>query len=98
MKNPALAAAVLAAAAGAGTRDPEYPGEKYETSMDGVSMDCPPQDLLNKIGFRGLHGWQLRACLPVAAPGQDLKEGEEPQMVWGLIFQRVKSALVVAHG
>lgn len=99
-KNRAAGMAAIAAlaAGAAGPVEPEYPGDKYETIMDGVAMDVSPQDLLNKIGHRGLTGWQLRACLPVVAPtAEPLAEGQEPQMVWGMIYQRVKSALVLAR-
>lgn len=80
-----------------GVKESPYLGTTYETEMDGVAMDKPAQDLLNGVGLRGLKGWELKGIVPVPAqlpPGTELPEGAEPDMVWGLIYQRPKSALV----
>lgn len=74
-------------------KEAPWRGDQWDVVMDGVGMDCPPQDLLNKIGMRGLQGWELCSSLPVPKPGSDPKD-ENVEMVWGMIYKRKKSALV----
>lgn len=81
------------------TKVPKWTGDQYETDMEGLSMATPPQDIVNVIGIRGLNGWTLSAVMPVDKPiPEGSPEGTEAETVWGLIFQRKKSEILVARG